>query len=80
MARLSRIVIPGTAHHVIQRGNRRQNVFFREYDRSSYLNYLVLYAMPEGLKFLGYCLMDNNVHLNSGDTRIPPRSKIPKIR
>jgi len=24
MARLARIVIPGVAHHVIQRGNRRQ--------------------------------------------------------
>jgi len=28
MARLARIVIPGVAHHVTQRGNRRQPVFF----------------------------------------------------
>jgi len=27
MARLSRMVIPGAPHHVIQRGNRRQPIF-----------------------------------------------------
>lgn len=30
MARLSRIVIPGVAHHVTPRGNRRQPAFFSE--------------------------------------------------
>jgi putative transposase len=28
MTRLARIVIPGLAHHVTQRGNRREQVFF----------------------------------------------------
>ena len=28
MARLARIVIPSVPHHVTQRGNRRQQVFF----------------------------------------------------
>jgi putative transposase len=37
MARLSRIVIPGVAHHVTQRGNRRQPVFFSDDDRRLYL-------------------------------------------
>ncbi|MBA2882655.1 REP element-mobilizing transposase RayT [Desulfosalsimonas propionicica] len=32
MARLSRIVIPGYPHHVIQRGNRRQKAFFGDAD------------------------------------------------
>jgi len=33
MARLARIVIPGVAHHVTQRGNRRQPLFFSDADR-----------------------------------------------
>ena len=37
MARLSRIVIPGIAHHVTQRGNRRLPVFFSDEDRALYL-------------------------------------------
>ncbi|HJP20197.1 MAG TPA: transposase, partial [Alphaproteobacteria bacterium] len=28
MARQARIVVPGWPHHVTQRGNRRQRVFF----------------------------------------------------
>ena len=28
MARLARVVVPGVAHHVTQRGNRRQQTFF----------------------------------------------------
>ena len=32
MARLARVVIPGIPHHITQRGNRRQNVFFRDDD------------------------------------------------
>jgi putative transposase len=37
MARLARIVIPDVAHHVTQRGNRRQPVFFNDDDRRAYL-------------------------------------------
>ena len=36
MARLARVVIPGVAHHVTQRGNRRQEVFFRDEDSRAY--------------------------------------------
>ncbi len=39
MARLVRIVIPGMPHHVTQRGNRRQEVFFSDEDREEYLRY-----------------------------------------
>jgi REP element-mobilizing transposase RayT len=30
MARLARLVVPDVPHHVTQRGNRRQPVFFSE--------------------------------------------------
>ena len=63
MARLARVVVPGCPHHIIQRGNRRQEVFFNDDDRKAYLGYLILYAKPAGINFWGYCLMDNHVHL-----------------
>ncbi len=33
MPRVARIVVPGVPHHVSQRGNNRQQVFFRDEDR-----------------------------------------------
>ena len=30
MARIARVVVPEFPHHIIQRGNRRQRVFFNE--------------------------------------------------
>ena len=38
MARLARIVIPHLPHHVTQRGNRRQQVFFGDDDYRAYLS------------------------------------------
>ncbi len=37
MLRVARIVIPNCPHHVTQRGNNRQDVFFVDDDRASYL-------------------------------------------
>jgi hypothetical protein len=36
MARLARVVVPGMAHHVTQRGNRRQQTFFEDADYRAY--------------------------------------------
>ena len=36
MPRLARIVVAGESHHIIQRGNNRQDVFFVEDDRVIY--------------------------------------------
>lgn len=63
MARIARVVVPGLPHHVIQRGNRRQKVFFGDDDRMAYLNFLRIFARPAGIRFWGYCLMDNHVHI-----------------
>ena len=40
MGRLARIVAPGIPHHVVQRGNRRMDVFFSKADRDQYIEYL----------------------------------------
>ena len=38
MARLSRMIIPGVPHHVTQRGNRREPIFFEPGDEAVYLD------------------------------------------
>lgn len=63
MARIARIVIPDIPHHVVQRGNRRQNVFFRDGDKQKYIEILREQAERFRLTFWAYCLMDNHVHL-----------------
>lgn len=40
MARLARIIVPGIAHHVTQRGNRREPVFFEAGDQEVYRDLL----------------------------------------
>ncbi len=63
MARLPRIVIPGYPHHVTQRGNRRNRVFFDEGDYALYLDLLSEAAHKAETEIWCYCLMPNHVHL-----------------
>jgi len=63
MARLARIVVPGVAHHVIQRGNRRQEVFFEDTDYGAYLDLISTSCASARVKCLAWCLMPNHVHL-----------------
>jgi REP element-mobilizing transposase RayT len=63
MPRLARTVAVGCAHHITQRGNNRQDVFFVDDDRRVYLELLAEQAERYGLEILGYCLMSNHVHL-----------------
>ncbi|MEP7129763.1 MAG: transposase [Sphingomicrobium sp.] len=69
MARLARVVIPDIPHHVTQRGNRRQPVFFSDDDRREYLRLVSAAARAAGVRCLAWCLMDNHVHL----ILVPPR-------
>jgi putative transposase len=62
MARRPRIVIPGWVHHVTQRGNHQQTVFFSEHDRVVYLRLLAEYFLTYEISLIGYNLMDNHVH------------------
>jgi putative transposase len=63
MARLPRIVVPGQALHIIQRGNNRQPVFFRDEDYRKYLETLHQAALSHGCDVHAYVLMSNHVHL-----------------
>jgi putative transposase len=63
MPRIARIVVPGAAHHVTQRGNNRQDVFFTDDDRRVYLELLLGQGSRHGFRVEGYCLMTNHVHV-----------------
>jgi len=63
MPRIARVVAVGVPHHITQRGNNRQRVFFKDEDRSRYLELLKRYAAEFDLTVLAYCLMPNHVHL-----------------
>jgi putative transposase len=63
MPRVSRIVLPGLPHHITQRGNNRQDVFFVADDYRAYLALLREQKERFGLEVVGYCLMSNHVDL-----------------
>lgn len=63
MPRLARTVFSGVAHHITQRGNRREDVFFNDEDRRTYLAWLRDYCAQHEVEILAYCLMTNHVHV-----------------
>jgi putative transposase len=63
MPRSARIVIPGLAHHVIQRGNRQQRIFMTHGDCRRYIEMLAEACVAHQLRCLAWCLMPNHVHL-----------------
>jgi len=63
MPRIARIVIEGLPHHITQRGNNRQDIFFVDDDRKVYLEILEQQSAKYDLTIMGYCLMSNHIHL-----------------
>lgn len=63
MPRLPRVVIPGLAHHVTQRGNRRQPAFLRDYDYELYRQLLAEHCARERVAVWAYSQLPNHVHL-----------------
>jgi len=63
MPRLARSVFADIPHHITQRGNRREDVFFTDDDRLIYLEWLKYYCNKYDVAVLAYCLMTNHVHL-----------------
>ena len=62
MPRMARVVLPEYPHHVTQRGNRRQKVFFRRQDWLTYLALVRAACAGVETRTLAYCLMPNHVH------------------
>ena len=62
MPRLARTVCARVPHHITQRGNRHEDVFFTGENRETYLAWLKDYAGQPAVD-LAYCLMINRIHL-----------------
>jgi putative transposase len=63
MARLARVVVPAVPHHVTQRGNRREPIFFEQGDQEVYRDLLAEHCAKAGVEVWAYCFMPNHVHL-----------------
>jgi len=63
MPRTARLVVPGIALHVTQRGHNRAPCFFKSADYALYLRLLARLAREHACAVHAYCLMTNHVHL-----------------
>ena len=63
MPRTARLVVPGVALHVTQRGHNRDRCFFGPGDFALYLGLLAGFAREHACAVHAYCLMTNHVHL-----------------
>ena len=63
MPRRARIVIPDIAHHITQRGNNKQDVFFVDDDREKFLYLLSEQSKRFAVLIDGFCLMTNHIHI-----------------
>ncbi len=63
MPRIARIVVPNYPHHITQRGNRRQPVFFNDGDYQIYINLMAEWCAHFKVEIWAYCLMPNHTHL-----------------
>jgi putative transposase len=63
MPRTARVVIPGTPHHLSQRGNRRQTTFFGARDYQLYRAIAAEMFADARVEVWAYCLVPNHVHL-----------------
>jgi putative transposase len=63
MARQRRLILPGVAVHIIQRGNNRGSCFKQDADYLTYLANLRQLTAKYECGVHAYCLMTNHVHL-----------------
>ena len=63
MARIARLVVPGVPHHITQRGNRGDPVFFGDDDYRFYLDLLAENAAKAKAEIWAYCLTPNQVQV-----------------
>ena len=63
MARPLRIEYPGAYYHVMNRGNRGEDIFVTDHDRTAFLNGLADSCETYSVKLIVYVLMANHFHL-----------------
>ena len=62
MPKFRRLIVKGFAHHVTQRGVRRQLTFFDDHDYRAYIAIASNQLEAAEMDILAYCLMPNHVH------------------
>ena len=63
MARLPRLTVTGYPHHVILRGNDRQDIFRNAADYQRMLDLFEQHSREQGVDMHAYVLMTNHLHL-----------------
>lgn len=63
MPRRPRVVVVGQPHHIIQRGNNKQNIFNMEKDYNFFLKKLEQSSIEHHCDIHAYVLMTNHTHL-----------------
>jgi REP element-mobilizing transposase RayT len=80
VSRLPRIEFAGAVHHVMARGDRRDEIFRDDRDRSKFLGYLAEGAERYRVKEHCYVLMENHFHLVATTPRASFRSGCIKLK
>src|SRR6266478_4691902 len=63
MPRTMRVEYPGAIYHVVDRGDRREDIFVDDVDRQDFLKTLAEACQKTGWQMHAYCLMGNHFHL-----------------
>jgi len=61
MSRPLRIEYPGAWYHVMNRGRRRENIFLKKKDYTTFIQIVRETAKIWNLKVSAYCLMPNHI-------------------
>jgi putative transposase len=63
MPRIARVCAINYPHHITQRGNNKETIFFDDDGREFYLRTLTRYSERWKFDIWAYCLMTNHVHI-----------------
>jgi REP element-mobilizing transposase RayT len=63
MARKLRVEFPGAIYHLLNRGDRREEIFRDDQDRARFLETLAETCAKTGWQVQAFCLMPNHFHL-----------------
>ena len=63
MPRKLRVQYEGAIYHVMDRGDRREDIFLDDVDRQDFLKTLAEACQKTGFEIHAYCLMPNHFHL-----------------
>jgi len=70
MARTARFIVPGSPHHILNRGNNKERIFLDEGDYAFFISQVRKYKRKFPVKVYHYCVMPNHYHF-----LIEPRDK-----